>query len=346
MTDEVVKLILDLAGSSKDVAELIGRLGELKGKTLEVGDTYEVLSGEMGTFAVAERKATDATQQYTPALDAAVQKAVEATQAQKLLRQSLETTAVAQEKAAGLSKANAQRILEWGRATQDFAQGGFAGIINNIERMVGGAGPAAGILTAIGTAAFIAKPFIEEWAKSLQGAGEKVPPAAKEMDRFTEALAKNKKELQDLKEKQELTYFELLKYKDLVAKTTELEEDQARKREAYLVQAGSDKKSRDRAAAVRETVAERFESSELLIEHLMGTEQGQQLGRKRIEEMVAGAQKGSGLDITGLGHVSSKFKYAYEQFSPERKAADEQSKERAQGREGVYGPPDEETGRG
>ena len=149
-------------------------------------------------------------------------------------------------------------------------------------------------MTGIGTAALIAMPQIKEFFKSFQAGGEKVPESTDKMTKFTDAIAKNKKELTELKEKQELTYWELLRYKNLVDETTKLEEAQATARDARVVQAGSDKKSRERASAVKETISERFESSQELIDQIMATEQGQQVGLKRIEEMMAACSAAMG----------------------------------------------------
>lgn len=335
MGDDTFKLVLDLANSSATVAELVAKLGELKGKTEAVADTYALVDKTLDQYNVE-------LAQTSHAVDAQVAEAVRLTQAQRALRASLEETEAPLQRIGGFTKANSQRILEWGRATQDFAQGGFAGIVNNIERMVGGAGPLAGILTAVGTAAFVAKPFIESWAKSLVFAGEKIPEATDAIGKFSEAIKKNKKEIEDLKEKQVLTYIELLKYKDLIGETTRLEEEQARARDARVVGPNSDKKSRERSSAVRETIAEKFETSQELIDKIMATEQGQQVGLKRVEEMLAGAQKGNGLDITSLKNTSPAFKEAYEPFSPEGKAQAKQAQDNLKKEQEILGKREKE----
>ena len=239
----------------------------------------------------------------------------------------LEETAKAQAKAGGTSRDMQMRILNLGRAAQDLAQGGFAGIINNIEGIVGGGGIAAGVLTAIGTAAFIATPFIKEWVKSLGEGGEKFRPVVEGMEKFTDAINKNKKELEELKAKQELNYWELLRYKELVHETTQLEDGLATAREARMVKAGSSKKEQARGAAVRETIAEVFGSGESLIESILDTNAGKQAGQKRVEELIAGAQKGFPADIMSLGNLFPKFREAYTPFSPERQAQLKQAEE-------------------
>jgi hypothetical protein len=314
VTDEVMRLVLDLASSSKDVGDLVQRLTELKAKSADVADTYHVM-------AQAGEGYTVTTRQESKALDEATAAAVRHTQAQKAINQVLEETAAAQTKASGTSREMQMRILNLGRAAQDLAQGGFGGIINNIEGIVGGGGLAAGVLTAIGTAALLATPAIKEWVKSLGAGAETFKPTFEGLEKYTEAIGKNKKAIAELKEKTSLTYDELLKYKDLVHETTKLEEDQANAREARQVQAGSSKKDRARAAAVKETIAERYGSGQELIDTVMATEHGQQIGQKRVEEIIAGAQKGFGHDIQSLQNVSPQFKERYAPFSPEAKEA-------------------------
>lgn len=60
---------------------------------------------------------------------------------------------------------------ETGRVVQDFAQGGFGGVINNLEGLataVGGGPGLAGALTILGTAFLVFKPQINEFLASFQ----------------------------------------------------------------------------------------------------------------------------------------------------------------------------------
>jgi hypothetical protein len=318
MTDETIRLILDLASSSKDVSELVGKLDQLKGSADNVGESYEVLARSV--HHVSDAYALSTTH-VTTAEDAVVAAAVEHTRAQKVLNQVLEETAQKQAKAAGTSRDMQMRILNLGRAAQDLAQGGFAGILNNIEGIVGGGGLAAGVLTAIGTAAFIATPFIKKWVASLGEGAETFKPLVTGLDKFSDAITRNKKELSELKEKGDLTYWELLRYKELVNQTAEEEEKLANAREARQVKAGSDKASRARASAVKETIAERYGSGEVILEDLMAA--NPHMSRERAEELLAGAQKGFSADIQGLGNSLPGFMDKYKPFSPERKAQTE-----------------------
>jgi hypothetical protein len=330
MTDEQIRLILDLGGSTVSVKEVTAALEQLRGKATDVGDTYQVMMGELGTYEVSARRAAQTTsQQYTPALDNAVEAAVEATRAQKLLRESLELTSAAQQKAAGSSKEMSMRILNLGRAAQDLAQGGLGGVINNIEGIVGGGGLAAGVLTGIGTAALLATPYIKEWWKTLQGAGDKIPESKDAIEKYTEAINKNKEAIKSLKEQSELTYAELDRYKDLVDKTAKLEEEQANAREARMVKDGSSKKDRANAAAVRETIAEKYGSGQELIDSIMATENGRLTGLKGVEAMIADAMKGTGLGLGNLLRSNPEFAAKFKEFDPKTKEAAEKAKKDA-----------------
>ena len=61
-------------------------------------------------------------------------------------------------------------MLQTGRIVQDFTQGGVGGILNNIEgiaRALGGGAGLAGVLTVVGTAAFIARPHLMRFYESF-----------------------------------------------------------------------------------------------------------------------------------------------------------------------------------
>jgi hypothetical protein len=237
-----------------------------------------------------------------------------------VLKQKSEDVAGAHSKFGDVMTENRMRILNLGRAAQDLAQGGFAGILNNIEGIVGGGGLAAGVLTAIGTAAYLAAPYVKEWVKSLGEGGEKFKPLTEGLDKFTEAIAKNKKEITELKEKNELNYAELLKYHKLVNETRDAEEKLATERAMRLVKAGTDKASQARAAAVKETIAETYGSTENLLRDLMEDPEAAMLGADRVEDIVKGAQEGRDIDVGSLKNISPKFAQRYDPFSPERKA--------------------------
>lgn len=88
-----------------------------------------------------------------------------------------------------------QAGMQAGRVLQDFTQGGIGGILNNLEGMtmaLGGGPGMAGLLTAVGVAAFIAKPYLA----SLFGDGA-VKAGADALKTTVENLQDRIKELND-----------------------------------------------------------------------------------------------------------------------------------------------------
>lgn len=307
MDGEEIKLILQITDSGT-LEEAIGKLARMKAGIEDVANTYALADQRGDQFVVT-------TRDISHALDKETAVAVEATMRQKALNQVLSESTVVGNSFGNMLSDNKMRILNAGRAIQDFAQGGIGGILNNIEGLVGGSGALAGVLTAVGVAAYFAWPKVKEWADGMGALGETFKPTAERLEGLTEAIKKNKEEMGKLKDQGELTYMELLKYKELVGKTAELEEQAANAREARAVKPGSSKKERERASAVRETIAEDFGSSELLIERIMESEAGKQLGLERVEYYVANALKG--LDVQSLQNLSPEFKSKYTPRSPE-----------------------------
>lgn len=85
--------------------------------------------------------------------------------------------------------------LQTGRVIQDFAQGGVAGILNNIEGLtqaIGGGPGLAGILTALGVGFFVLKPLIASFMDSLGGGTVKG---------FTNDLGELEKRIKELTDK-------------------------------------------------------------------------------------------------------------------------------------------------
>ena len=81
--------------------------------------------------------------------------------------------------------------LTAGRSIQDFAQGGVGGILNNIEGMTMalGMGPGmAGLLTAVGVAAFIAGPFIKDFIKDMDLFGTSAEGAKGQVEKLTDRI--------------------------------------------------------------------------------------------------------------------------------------------------------------
>lgn len=277
---ETIQLILDMASSAKDVKDVVDGLRQLQQASQDVAGSYQVLDRRAGSYAIS-------TAQVDAETERAVAAAVERTSAERALARALEQGEAAQARAGGSLKAMNSRILELGRATQDFAQGGFAGIVNNLERIVGGAGPAAAAVTVLGTAFLVAKPYIDEWYKGLASNKRAIPESTDQIERLTESIKKQKEALEELKKQRELDYWDMQKYQQGVQKLAKEERELAQAREARSVGAGQSKANRERGSAFREALGE-YGGSERLIEVL------QMAGRtqKEAEEMIVDALRG------------------------------------------------------
>lgn len=133
---------------------------------------------------------------------------------QKVTR-SAERAAAAKKKLADADEevkkggANAGRsVLELSRGLQDFTQGGLPGILNNIEglaRALGGGAGLAGVMTAVGVAAYLASPYLKQFWDYLNETAEAVPKANKGLADYQAELAGVNKELGELAAKEKLT---------------------------------------------------------------------------------------------------------------------------------------------
>lgn len=136
---------------------------------------------------------------------------------------------------AGRSTADLGRAaLESGRIIQDFAQGGVAGILNNVEGFAAALGVGSGLagaFTILGVAAYLAAPSVKAFFASLADGSNKVPEAADAVQRMTDRLKENNKELDDLRGKQSLTNTELARFNELTAETTRLEKERDAERD-------------------------------------------------------------------------------------------------------------------
>jgi hypothetical protein len=173
--------------------------------------------------------------------------------------------------AGGLDKAKessvnlGQSMLQTGRIVQDFAQGGLGGILNNVEGFAAALGlgsGVAGLVTAVGVAAYIALPHVKNFINGLVDGANKIPKSTDQVAEFTDAIKANAKELEALKDKQILTNTELARYNELTAKQVGLEKSLAdatkqRKREQEfdaVRPAGAEKKENEQAEALKNLV--------------------------------------------------------------------------------------------
>lgn len=186
------------------------------------------------------------------------------------------TTAKAEKSTRNMGRAT----LEGGRILQDFAQGGIGGILNNIEGMataLGGGPGLAGVMTALGLAAWVAIPAIKSAWSAIADGSHAVPDATDRLEGLRDRLGEVETRLKDLKEKGWLTDAELNEYNDKLAKRAELEERIATAKEAQAAVDGPTKEEKaaapdakiradflanstawgsDEAKAVRDAVAE------------------------------------------------------------------------------------------
>ncbi len=131
------------------------------------------------------------------------------------LKEKLEQTAVATEKVSKQSGNMGYALLTSGRAIQDFAQGGIGGILNNIEGLtvaLGLGAGLAGVLTAVGVAAFVAGPSIKGFFKGLMDGWNEIPEGVNAVEALTDHLKKNSEALDEMKKKQSLTNAELKEF--------------------------------------------------------------------------------------------------------------------------------------
>jgi hypothetical protein len=94
-----------------------------------------------------------------------------------------------------------QTALQSGRFLQDFAQGGVGGVLNNIEglAMALGGGPGlAGVMTAVGLAAYFAMPKLKEFWNAMSGGGEGPAPIVQALDAVEERIKKIRAEFEKI----------------------------------------------------------------------------------------------------------------------------------------------------
>lgn len=316
--EEVIKLILDIVGD-QGLQKLSAAAREAK---TALQDTYEVGQAATATYQLMASAADTAA-------DKMVKEAVEATRSQKLIRQALDDTATSANKAGEAGKASGRSFLELGRVVQDFAQGGIGGILNNIEGLtmaLGGTAGLAGILTIVGVAFLTLKPQIQGFLDSIGEAKTKIPETTGTVEALSEAYAKNKKELDELKEKQKLTADELSRFNELTKEQIKLKDQQENARAAASVTADDTDAAKKRGGAFQKAVGQ-FGGGKALVDALvgMGYEQA------TAEDIVAGGLKGREGDIGAATLASKKFAGVYDPLSPEA----EERKKRAEYNQGI-----------
>lgn len=118
-----------------------------------------------------------------------------------------------------------QEMRTLGYVTQDFAQGGFGAILNNIDGLLYKFPMLAGAATIAATAIWAFGPPLKEMVKGIVEGSNKIPEATDKLEKLSEAVKKNSDRLNELKGKQSLTNAELAEFNRLTAESTKLEKE-------------------------------------------------------------------------------------------------------------------------
>lgn len=181
------------------------------------------------------------------AMDAAVRAAMDETQALKLMRQALDDVPGAANRVADGGAKASKATAEMGRAAmnagqsfQDFAQGGIAGILNNLPKLIedaakfipsigrmaaafGGPAGLAAAATVTGVAFFLARPYVTAFYTDLMKGAEEIPKAADALERMNGTLKDNRERLDELAESWGGTKAEADEYNRILNQNVELE---------------------------------------------------------------------------------------------------------------------------
>lgn len=163
------------------------------------------------------------------------------------------------------ARGTTQAVLEVSRGLEDFATGGFVGILNNIPGAIQGIGQAAGLSTlAVGgltagisvlaTGAFV---LWKNWDQVQELFGLGIPrPILDTTEELKRKLKEAKDVTEDLGKKTNLTLAELNQYKDATGKVKEYNAELKRRADLEDILSGKSKAERERASGFKEAVAE------------------------------------------------------------------------------------------
>jgi hypothetical protein len=279
ITDETIRLILDMGQSGKSVDEVKQKLDELGKTARKTADSFEVLTGELGTYAVA-------TDQVNEELDELVRKAVEATRAQKAMAQILDEIGTKSTVNIGAFATKYRtEILNLGRVTQDFVQGGLGGILNNIEGLLVKAPALAGIATIVGTGFYLAWPAIQKWFDGLK---EQADAAGGHFATLDDKLKAIGERIDELKKKKYPDAQDLRDYNQLLGQQAALEKEIAGHKKAQADYQKLTERSTEAAmqqAKLGETARREKELAKMPLEQVMGVRR----------DVIAGLEQQAGL---------------------------------------------------
>jgi hypothetical protein len=187
--ERVVSATKTVVTGTKGAAAAFGEYAQVTAKGTQ-GATKAFADYASTTVSEVEKAANARVKAAQKAANTEATEADKAANAQERLARSTEAS---RNKMAGMG----QTALQASRGLQDFQAAGLMGCINNIEGLafaLGGGAGLAGILTGVGVAALVAKPYL---AKLFEGWAGKA-------DDFRSELQKVKDDIKDL-EKQPLT---------------------------------------------------------------------------------------------------------------------------------------------
>lgn len=180
------------------------------------------------------------------------------------LREKTEEVEKSLGKAGGAFGKYGQEIRQLGYVTQDFAQGGLGGILNNIDGLLYKFPAFAGAATIVGTAIWALGPPIKQMIEGLIAGSNKIPETTDLLEKLEGQVKKNADRLKELKDKQEVTNAEYAEYNKILAAQNDLEKqanDEREKRAAWEAQLRKEREEREperpeSAAVVGKTLSE------------------------------------------------------------------------------------------
>ena len=185
MTDETIRLILDMGQSGANVAQVRAELDKLKGSVQTTADTYDVLERQVGEYEVMERRVIETTQVVVQA------QAIQGSVLEQLGIRFGTTAIAAGEVGQSMGKTGqfGRGIQQASYAVQDFTSvmgtqglgGAFRSIQNNIPIMLASLGAGQGLAGILSIVSVGVGLLIDNWG-SLTGMWNK-EETKKEADR-------------------------------------------------------------------------------------------------------------------------------------------------------------------
>lgn len=317
--DEIIRLVLDLV-NTQDPAEVARKLDQLKRNVQGVADTYEVLERQVGEYEVAEGKAANA-------MDEAVRKAVEETQARRALNEVLATTVVTTTDGQGKM---GRAILQTSYAVQDFtSQLGNQGLVgalnavqNNITGILSGMGAGAGLAGVVSVVAVGAGLAYQNWdklASAFADTRQRLPELKEGFEGLKDTLKDVDHQIEALEDRAKSGGLNLFDENKLAALRGIKLQGERRMADEKLVSGigeNDSKAARAIISAVREALAETGGGNAAARNLAMNMG----LSGDESTAVVAGAMRGNLTDLDTLVRNAPTFGAAYSQLNPRTNA--------------------------